>query len=117
PAIALAHSRGGITLTALGDTRPELVDRMAYMSAWCCVDRTLGEYMEGPEYASSALGETVGVVSADPSPLGAVRMNWRTADPEHLAALKKSMLQGGTGGEFLAFPNSLEPDENLDAGG
>lgn len=117
PAVVLAHSRGGTTLTALGNDHPDLVDRMVYLSAWCCVDRTPGEYMERPEYASSTLGATMGVLAGDPAELGALRMNWRTADPALLAALKKSMLEDGTDEEFLAFLNSLEPDENLDAGG
>ncbi|WP_026929756.1 alpha/beta fold hydrolase [Glycomyces tenuis] len=117
PAVVLAHSRGGTTLTALGNAHPDLIDRMVYLSAWCCVDRTPGEYMELPEYAPSVLGETMGVLAANPAELGAIRMNWRTADPVHLAALKKSMLADGTDDEFLTFLNSLQPDENLDAGG
>ncbi len=117
PVVALAHSRGGLTLTALANAHPELVDRMVYMSAWCCVERTIGEYMERPEYASSALGETGGVLAANPLELGAIRMNWRTADPALLAALKRSMLEEGTDDEVLAFLSTLQPDDSLDAGG
>jgi pimeloyl-ACP methyl ester carboxylesterase len=117
PVVVLAHSRGGLTLTALANEHPDLVDHMVYMAAWCCVERTLGEYMERPEYASSALGETAGVVAANPLELGAIRMNWRTADPELLAAVKRSVLAGGTDDEFLTFLSTLQPDDSLDAGG
>ncbi|GAB3658063.1 alpha/beta hydrolase [Glycomyces tarimensis] len=116
PVIVLAHSRGGVTLTALGNEHPELIDRMVYMSAWCCVDHTPGEYMDGPEYASSVLGESMGALAADPAAVGAIRMNWRTADPALLEALKRSMLQDGTDDEFLVFLATLQPDEGLDAG-
>jgi hypothetical protein len=59
----------------------------------------------------------MGLVVGDPGALGAIRMNWRTADPELLAALKDAVLADGTEREFLAFLNTLEPDEALDAGG
>lgn len=117
PVIAVAHSRGGLTLTALGNAVPDLLDRMVYMSAWCCVDSTPGEYMRLPQNASSVIGETLGVAAANPADLGVIRMNWRTADPTLLAALKKSMLEDGTDDEFRAFLATLQPDESLDAGG
>ncbi|ANN21581.1 esterase [Amycolatopsis orientalis] len=116
PVVLVGHSRGGATLTGAGNAVPELIDRIVYISAWCCVDATIGEYMQGPEYASSALNDVGGVVVADPAAIGALRMNWRTADPELLAALKTAMLEDGTEQEFFAYLNTLEPDESLDAG-
>jgi pimeloyl-ACP methyl ester carboxylesterase len=116
PVVLVGHSRGGATLTGVGNAVPELIDRIVYISAWCCVDATIGEYMQGPEYASSALNDVGAVVVADPAALGALRMNWRTADPELLAALKTAMLEDGTEQEFFAYLNTLEPDESLDAG-
>ncbi|HEX6351966.1 alpha/beta hydrolase [Actinophytocola sp.] len=116
PVFLVGHSRGGATLTGVGNKAPELVDRIVYISAWCCVDLTVGEYMATPEYATSALGDTAGVLTGDPATLGALRMNWRTADPALLAALKKAMLADGSEQEFLAYLNTLEPDESLDAG-
>jgi pimeloyl-ACP methyl ester carboxylesterase len=116
PVILVGHSRGGLTLTGVANRAPELVDRIVYISAWCCVDLTIGEYMTTPEYATSTLGDTAGVLAADPATLGVLRMNWRTADPVLLAALKKAMLADGTEDEFRAFLNTLEPDESLDAG-
>ncbi|SFI99793.1 alpha/beta fold hydrolase [Amycolatopsis sacchari] len=115
PAILVGHSRGGFTVTGVGNAAPDLVDRLVYISAWCCVDATPAEYMTGPEYATSALHETAGVLAADPAELGALRMNWRTADPELLTALKNAVLADGTEDEFLAYLNTLEPDEILDS--
>ncbi|MBP2336905.1 alpha/beta hydrolase [Saccharothrix coeruleofusca] len=116
PVILVGHSRGGLALTGVGNAVPDLLHRLVYISAWCCVDLTPGEYMAEPEYASSALAATAGVLVGDPAELGALRMNWRTADPELLAALKTAMLADGTEREFLAYLNTLEPDESMDAG-
>jgi len=117
PVIALGHSRGGVTLTAVANAHPELIDRMVYASAWCCVEHTPGEYVARPENSGSVLDQVFGVAAANPARLGAVRMNWRTADPTLLAALKESMLADGTDDEFRVFLSSLTPDESLDAGG
>ncbi len=116
PVILVGHSRGGVVLTGVGNAVPELIERIVYVSAWCAVDLTLGEYLQEPEYATSALNDVGGVVVADPAALGALRMNWRTADPALLAALKTAMLEDGTEQEFFAYLNTLEPDESLDAG-
>ncbi len=116
PVILVGHSRGGVVLNGVGNAAPDLVDRIVYISAWCCVDLTPGEYMQTPEYATSALGDTAGVLVGNPVELGALRLNWRTADPDLLAALKIATLEDGTEAEFLAYLNTLEPDESLDAG-
>lgn len=116
PVIVVGHSRGGMTLTALANAVPDLLARIVYISAWCCVDATPAEYMAGPEYASSALNDLPNLLAADPAGLGALRMNWRIADPATLAAVKRSMLADGTDAEFLAYLNLLEPDEALDTG-
>lgn len=55
PVILVGTSRGGLTLTAVSNAVPELIDRLVYLSAWCCVDATASEYSQIPEYASSML--------------------------------------------------------------
>lgn len=117
PVIAVAHSRGGAVLSTVANAHPELLDRMVYATAWCPIDRSLGEYMGLPEYAGSLLDQAAAVLAADPAALGALRMNWRTTDPELLAVLKASMLADGTDDEFRVFLASLHSDENLDVGG
>lgn len=117
PVIAVAHSRGGVTLTAVANRHPELIDRLVYVSAWCCVDHTPGEYMQLPEAAACVLDQVAGVAAANPGRLGAVRMNWRTADPVLLAALKEALLADGNDDELRVFLSTLTPDESLDAGG
>ncbi len=116
PVVLVGHSRGGLTLTGVGNAVPDLVDRLVYISAWCCVDLTVGEYMTTPEYAASALGATGDLLVGDPAALGVIRLNWRTADPAMLAALKTALLADGTDDELHAYLNTLEPDESVHAG-
>lgn len=114
--ILVGHSRGGLPLTAVGNAIPDLIDRLVYISAWCCVDLTPAEYMQTPENATSELSKTGAVLVGDPGELGVLRMNWRTADPQLLGTLKTALLADGTDEEFLAYLNTLEPEESLDVG-
>ncbi|CAM5315135.1 hypothetical protein SPURM210S_06597 [Streptomyces purpurascens] len=55
-------------------------------------------------------------MAGDPAELGLLRVNFRTTDPDALAAFKAAFLADGTDEEFLTFLNTFQPDENLDAG-
>ncbi|MGW4485847.1 alpha/beta hydrolase [Amycolatopsis sp. NPDC004368] len=116
PVILVGHSRGGLTVTSVANAVPELLERTVYVSAWCCVDGTPADYSRNPAYASPALAEAAKVLAGDPAQLGVVRMNWRSADPAHLAALKRALLADGTDAELLSFLAGMDPDETLDAG-
>ncbi|MGM1058621.1 alpha/beta hydrolase [Saccharothrix sp. Mg75] len=116
PVVLVGHSRGGFTVTSVANRVPELLSRVVYVSAWCCVDLSPAEYAAQPEYASSALHDTAGVLAAAPAALGALRLNWRTSDPALLAALTTALHADGTESEVLVSLGLLEPDEGLDVG-
>lgn len=116
PVVLVAHSRGGITLTAAGNAAPELIDRMVYISAWCPVDRPVAEYLSLPEFADAA-ADFSGSLVGDPATIGAIRQNFRTADPDQLDAFQRAFLQDGTREQLLRFLNGFDIDENLDVGG
>ncbi|WP_158890525.1 alpha/beta hydrolase [Amycolatopsis anabasis] len=116
PVILVGASRGGVVLNGVGNAIPDLLDRIVYISAWCCAEKTVAQYLLGPEWAASALNEVHGLMIGDPAALGAVRMNWRSADPELLTALKRALLADGTDQQFLGFLSSCEPDDILDFG-
>lgn len=116
PVVVAAHSRGGLPLTGLLSSEPELVGRAVYIAAWCPVAATVAEYMATPEYADSELNTLPNLFAADPAELGALRMNWRAADDRVLAALKEAMLGDATDEEFLAYLALLDSDEILDVG-
>lgn len=116
PVVLVGSSLGGTTITGVGNTVPELVSHLVYISAWACVSRSCPvEYMQEPEFASSLLGELGAFNVGDPAELGVGRANYRTADPTLLAALKAATMAEVTDEQFMAFLNILQPDESMAA--
>ncbi|GAB2951107.1 alpha/beta hydrolase [Streptomyces pseudoechinosporeus] len=116
PVILVAHSRGGATATAAANARPDLIDRIVYVAAWCPVALDVGDYYAEPEMATVDAASLASAMAGNPAELGLLRVNFRTADPDALAALKAAFLADGTEEEFLTFLNTFQPDENLDVG-
>ncbi|MFG3120828.1 alpha/beta hydrolase [Streptomyces sp. NPDC048201] len=116
PVVLVSHSRGGITATAAANARPDLIDRLVYVSAWCPVALDVGDYHAEPEMAAVDSASLTLALAGNPAELGLLRVNFRTADPEALAALKAAFLADGTEDEFRTFLNTFQPDENLDVG-
>lgn len=117
PVILVAHSRGGITVTAAANARPDLIDRIVYVSAWAPINLDVGAYYAEPEMATVDPAAFASALAANPAELGLLRVNFRTANPDALSALKAAFLADGTEEQFLTFLNTFQPDENLDAGG
>ncbi|GGU61265.1 alpha/beta fold hydrolase [Streptomyces daghestanicus] len=116
PVVLVSHSRGGLTATVAAGRRPDLIDRLVYVSAWCPVDLPVGAYYAEPEMAGADSTGLASVMAGNPAELGVLRANFRTADPAVLASLKAAFLADGTDDEFLVFLNTFQPDENLDTG-
>ncbi len=112
PVVLVGASIGGAAITLVADAVPHLIDLLVYDAAFCCVDLpTPDEYLKTPEAASSAIGDLLGFVAADPAVVGAVRCNWRTADRALLAAAKSAFMAEATDAEFFTFLNGMTPDE------
>ncbi|MEU8515101.1 alpha/beta fold hydrolase [Kitasatospora sp. NPDC048722] len=116
PVILVSHSRGGMTATVAANRRPDLIDRIVYVSSWAPVDLAVGAYYAEPEMATVDLAAMGAAMVGNPAELGLLRSNFRTADPGVLAGFKAAFLADGTDDEFMAFLNTFQPDENLDAG-
>jgi pimeloyl-ACP methyl ester carboxylesterase len=116
PTVLVSHSRGGATATAVANARPDLIDRIVYVAAWCPVELDLGDYYAEPEMADVDPAALAAALVGNPAELGLIRSNFRTADPATLAALRKAIAADLTDDEFLTFLNTFQPDENLDAG-
>ena len=116
PTVLLGHSRGGATITAVANARPDLVDRLIYVSAWAPIDLEVGAYYAEPEMSGVDAAALLGALVGDPAELGLLRTNFRTADPTALGAFKDAFLADGTDAEFLTALNTFQPDENLDVG-
>lgn len=112
PVILVGASLGGLTISGVGNVVPELIGRIVYISAWCCVELpSLAAYVQTPEF-SEQMTVTVPPVG-DPAALGAVRVNWRTADAGFLADAKHLFMADATDDEFRVFLNTLQPDSSL----
>ncbi|HEY2204645.1 MAG TPA: alpha/beta fold hydrolase [Pseudonocardia sp.] len=113
PVTLVGASRAGLALTAVANEAPELVDRLVYVTAWCCVEHTASEYLALPEYADSLLATVAPLTVGDPATLDAIRVDWRVTDPERLDELQELLLADGTRDELLAFLRLQDPDEYL----
>ncbi|OLT25110.1 esterase [Actinomadura sp. CNU-125] len=114
PVVLVGASLGGTTITGVANQAPELVSRLVYISAWSCVQRSNPiEYMQEPEYADNLMGPLAALNVGDPQRLGVGRANYRTADPELLAALKAATMADVDDARFRAFLNILQPDESM----
>ncbi|MEU0625282.1 alpha/beta fold hydrolase [Streptomyces rubiginosohelvolus] len=116
PTILVAHSRGGVTATAVANARPDLIDRIVYVSAWCPVALDVGDYYAEPEMADVDPGALALALVGNPAELGLLRVNFRTADPAALNAFRQAFAADLTDDEFRTFLNTFQPDENLDVG-
>lgn len=116
PVILVGHSRGGLTVTGVGNAIPDLVHRMVYVSAWCSVDGLPPDYGTAPEFATTKMNADCTELVGDAGTLGATRLNPRSADPSMLTSLKAAILQDGTDAQFLTLLNLMEQDESLDTG-
>ncbi|MFE7467996.1 alpha/beta fold hydrolase [Streptomyces sp. NPDC057499] len=116
PVVLVSHSRGGMTATVAANQRPDLIDRIVYVSAWCPVDLGIGAYYAEPEMATVDAAGLASAMVGNPAELGLLRSNFRTADPAVLAAFKAAFLADGSDEEFMVFLNTFQPDENLDVG-
>lgn len=114
PVVLVGASLGGTTISGVGNTVPELVDRLVYISAWSCVEMANPiEYMQRPEFGANLLAPLAALNVGDPAQLGVGRANYRTADPALLAGLKAAIMADATDQQFRAFLNILQPDESI----
>jgi pimeloyl-ACP methyl ester carboxylesterase len=105
-----------MTATIAANQRPDLIDHIVYVSAWCPVNLDANAYYAEPEMATVDATGLASAMVGNPADLGLLRSNFRTADPGVLAAFKAAFLSDGTDEEFMVFLNTFQPDESLDAG-
>ncbi|GGY16370.1 alpha/beta hydrolase [Streptomyces tanashiensis] len=115
--VLVGNSLGGLTISAVANAVPELLDRVVYLSALCLSDpRMLDEAWDVVDDnlldAAVARIAVPGVRDA-----GVVRLNWRAAhaDPDVFAALKAAIMADSTDHQFRLLLDSLDPDETYSA--
>lgn len=114
PVILVGGSMGGATITRVANEVPDLIDRLVYSAAFCCTRlRSIDDYLATPEAEGNRFDAIIGGVVGDPRKIGAVRINWRSADRDFLAALKEALMADASEAEFLAMLNASLPDDTL----
>ncbi|HEX6354077.1 alpha/beta hydrolase [Actinophytocola sp.] len=112
PVILAGASQGGVTLSRVGNAIPELLDRVVYLAAYCCVDLpNLAAYLETPENSESLLPLVLAAQVADPATLGVTRLNWRSAEPVVFNGVKECLAGDFSDEAVSRLLNMLEPDE------
>jgi pimeloyl-ACP methyl ester carboxylesterase len=106
--ILLGHSMAGLVLNQVGEAVPELIDRLVYLSAWMTADGTsFSDYMDAPEFSTGLIPS---VLLADPAVTGALRMDFRSGDPEYRAHVKATFAADVDDDEWEAITHLLTPD-------
>lgn len=118
PVILVGHSMGGSTVTGVANTAPELLARIVYLCAYCCVELpNPPAYAPNPGDADDLLTRARELVwIGDPARTGTSRSNPRAGDPQVLAtqhALLMADLDPALTPAVLNY--ALQPDEPLQA--
>ncbi|MFB6839939.1 alpha/beta hydrolase [Streptomyces sp. NPDC056361] len=114
PVVLVGHSLGGLTISAVANAVPELLDRVVYVSALCLGDPAMltepWDVVDDNLLDAAAARITVPGVGEP----GVVRLNWRRAhgDPALFAELKAAVMADSTDHRFRLLLDSLDPDEN-----
>ncbi|CAM5652506.1 alpha/beta hydrolase [Streptomyces tanashiensis] len=115
--VLVGNSLGGLTISAVANAVPELLDRVVYLSALCLSDP--GMLDEAWDVADDNLLDAAVARIAVPGVRdpGVVRLNWRAAhaDPDVFAALKAAIMADSTDHQFRLLLDSLDPDETYSA--
>ncbi|MEV4285731.1 alpha/beta hydrolase [Nonomuraea bangladeshensis] len=112
PVILAGASQGGIVLSRVGNAIPDLLERVVYVAAYCCVTLpSLHAYLATPENADSLLPQVTSAVVGDPAVLGVARVNWRTADPALIKGIKECLAGDFTDEAVMRLLNTFQPDE------
>ncbi|MFH8580897.1 alpha/beta hydrolase [Streptomyces zaomyceticus] len=117
PVVLVGNSLGGLTITAVANTAPELLDRVVYLSALCLGDPAMlteAWNVVDDNLLDAAVARIAVPDVRDP---GVVRLNWRAAhsDPEVFAALKAAVMADSTDHQFRLLLDSMDPDETYAA--
>ncbi|WP_410600060.1 alpha/beta hydrolase [Amycolatopsis sp. lyj-90] len=114
PVVLVGNSLGGLTISAVANAAPELLDRVVYLSALCLGDPAMltEPWDVVDDNLLDALAARITVPDVDEP--GVARLNWRSAhgDPALFAELKAAVMADSTDHQFRLLLDSLDPDES-----
>ena len=108
----IGHSMGGLAITAAAEAVPELIERVVYLTAYVPSDAAptgaaLGALPEGATSTSGA------IIVADPTKVGAMRINPRNGDPDYVEAGRKALYGDVPTEEYERYAAFFAPDMPL----
>jgi pimeloyl-ACP methyl ester carboxylesterase len=110
PVILVGHSNGGVTIGAVAEAAPSLIRRLVYLTAFVPIKlpNALQYLLAEPNFAASQLPQ---LLVANPMAVTALRINFDSADPSYVAAMKSCFYHDVPDDRFAAIANLLTPDE------
>lgn len=106
--VLVAHSMGGIVASAVAERAPEAIAHLVYLTAFMPESGVPAvSYIDAPENEGQRVG---GLFVADPSAVGALRINHRSADEAYRAASKAAFYGDVDDIAYAAVANLLTPD-------
>jgi pimeloyl-ACP methyl ester carboxylesterase len=107
----LGHSMAGIPLTAAAEQAPRKFARLVYLSAFMPVSAApAATYLSLPENAAS---QVMAMLRADPTVVGALRLDTGSTDATYAANLKTMFCADATANEFPAIAHLMQPDDPI----
>jgi pimeloyl-ACP methyl ester carboxylesterase len=104
----VGHSFGGLAITQAAEARPELVERLVYLTAYVPAKaKNAVELSSMPEGASSISGA---ILVGDPTATGAMRINPRNDDPDYVERGRLALYTDVSTEEYVRFAAYLNPD-------
>ncbi|MDB5709973.1 MAG: alpha/beta fold hydrolase [Sphingomonas bacterium] len=107
--ILVGHSAGGMTISAVAEQIPELLDALVYIAGFMVPNGLSLLDMLPHEAMSSALSP--GLFVGDPAAIGATRINPGPADEAYRSLLKASFYADVTEADFAQAASQLHSDE------
>jgi pimeloyl-ACP methyl ester carboxylesterase len=111
PVVLVGHSFGGITISQTAQDRPEKVKRLVYLSAIVAPNgMSTFDIAMRPSFAGN-LG--LAPVLADPTVVGALRIDPNSVDPAYAISVKAAYFADLSDDQIDALNNIASPDEPL----
>lgn len=106
--VLVAHSMGGVAITAVAQRVPEKLAKLVYLTAFMPGSGVPGiTYIRSPENAGELVGPQL---LADPAVVGALRMDHRSDSASYRASSKLAFYADVSQADYEAMANLLTPD-------
>jgi pimeloyl-ACP methyl ester carboxylesterase len=106
--VLVGHSFAGLTLSRVGEAIPQHIGRLVYLTAVMpAPGKSFFDYLATPEFAAS---EVSSLLVGDPEITGALRIDFRSADPGYQARTKSAIAADVDDDEWRTVTSLLSPD-------